>query len=66
MADLRDLRKQLVNIRNSLIGLKGGLGRTSAGTPIEKEWLKWSRSNADQYRRKLNASIKYLDKIIGK
>jgi len=66
MATINELRKKIVNLRNSFRGQKGGLGKITATTKAEIEWLEWARNSSDYFREELNDALKYLDELIGK
>ncbi len=65
MATILELKKKLVNLRNSFRGQKGGLGNITATTRAEIEWLEWAKNSSDYFREELNETIAYLDELIG-
>ncbi|MBA7471404.1 hypothetical protein ES707_06710 [subsurface metagenome] len=63
MATIKELRKELVELRKFLVGQKAGLARSKPDG--DGSWLKYAIESSDKVRGKVSKVIEMLDVIIG-
>lgn len=63
MASLEEIRKQLLELRASLIGQKGGL--SSQKTEDYKGMYEYAVKRSDTIRQEINKVISMLDEYLG-
>jgi len=63
MATLKEIRQELVALRESLKGQKGGL--TVQKWDDEEGWYKYAITTSEEMRKKVTKIISVLDKAIG-
>ena len=63
MTTLKEIRSELVKLRDYLRDQKGGLTRQQ--TEVDKEWYKYAIERSDKAREDIKSIISMLDEIIG-
>jgi len=64
MATIKEIRKELIELRTFLVSQKAGLS-TASKTHVNEAWYKYAIENSDKIREKINKLIEMLDAVIG-
>ncbi|MBA7535158.1 hypothetical protein ES705_27411 [subsurface metagenome] len=63
MTTIKELRKELIELRTFLVTQKAGL--SSHKSYVNEGWYKYAIENSDKIREKINKMIEMLDAWIG-
>lgn len=68
MPTIKEIRKELIELRTFLVSQKAGLSRIADAarkTNINEAWRKYAIENSDKTRKRINKVIEMLDALRG-